>query len=424
MDDTNLIPEDWAAADEVGARQGFSAINREEQRADYARKHASLGDRMFRLLHELRPPRNCRERWRLQFERQEISEQEFFDLCIEHQRQPVDRELVESYYEELHERLNWLIKFWQAIMARNDDSERGLEATISSAQRDRYLKEVGGPGSLSQVQIDAIVRIVEQVRVERDWGLAVWGPYSEASGQLLLTTVRDVSRNRWQKAKELVREKHSDEFGRPLLTPEFLMKEAWVSPPFMELAALLRHEAAAVRLWLNPTSSTLPQAAGKTSRKSTASDPPERLPSNPIDFKNWGLGLEDGKRWKLFQRNQNRWDQRATILISPGHQTRLLTEFVRGGGSLLVKSAIELQRTNYPGLPDKKILELIKHTISDLRKTLRDAIAKVAKCSIDSAKNPLPLNGDRWVAQIEIGLAALDDDNQLRLQVQQSPNVG
>lgn len=421
MEDKDLIPEDWNAAEEAIATNGKETANRDERLRFYAVEHARLGDRTFRRLHGLRPPRNRREMWRLQFERGEITEQEFDQLRQEDDHQPLDLEIVDSYYEELHERLEWLIKFWQAIMVRSDALEKDRQASISGAQRDRYFKEVGGPGSLSQVQIDALVTLIEQVRVERNLGLAAWGNYSGACAQLLLTTVRDITKNRWKTCINEVAERLLADPENLPSPPEVLMKAAWDSPPFLILSGILRQEAAAVRLALvrNPPLGEIrfsdwnlvPAGQKRTihARMSSKTAVKEHRIKDSINFKNWALGLADGKHWYLFHRTQNRWDQRAKVKFAEGHQIRLLTAFVEGGGSLFVKRGIDLQRPHYPGTRDGKILTLIKHTISDLRQCIRGIIAEALQSEIESSMNPIRLNSDRWTAEIEIGVAAWDD---------------
>lgn len=440
MNEQELIPEDWNAAEEVLARIVPDEVERNELRIEFARQHAQVSDHLFRLLYELRPPRNCREVWYLQLMSEEIDHQEFARLCAEHERQPLDLELIDSFYEELHERLGWLIKFWQAVFARSGDYELGRGPTVSAAQRDRYLREVTGPGSLAYSQIDAMVKLILQVRIRHNLGQTEWGEYSDACAHLLLATVRDMTRNRWKAIRDEVVQRLTANSALAFHPFEVYMKREWTGPAFFKLSGILRQEAAAVRLafsspslhadsateikvvnhvHLEPTPITInnfmqTQVQESPKKQSTKASQEPRPPLNhKLNLGRWAVGLEDGNKWWLFHHAEHGWEQRGQVEIPGGKPHTLLSQIAENGGSIGRDTALNHFKLQYQGRLDNDIVRQVTYGMTDLRKAIRESIARAIRSEIPTSIDPIPKEGDGWRAAIQVGYAVQDDDGGL-----------
>lgn len=142
-----------------------------------------------------------------------------------------------------------------------------------------------------------------------------------------------------------------------------------------------------------------------------------------ICLANWAIAVEDGKTFRLFHRRGQKtdWRESGKIDIPKGLQRALLLALADNEGALTKDEAIEAVEQNGKGMSNSTIMKsTVTPTLTKLRSTIKAAIVRVAKPTLESGEigDPLPYceSSKSWRSEISIGFAELNDDGKrLRL---------
>lgn len=442
MSDLFLLPEDWAAAEESATKNPPHPDKRAEVLEALALLNAKVGTDQFHLLRSLREPRHEIEHLFLQEMTGRLSRAEFKSKVRVIELQPLSLGAADAAYIEQDLRLDWLSRFFAAVTSRANCGTMGRAITVSAAERDRYLLEARRSLSLSSAQTMSTIRFAEETRRLANMGKVTVGHMVHACAFSVVNQVITDAQDAWARAcAKSGAQNQDDDFDYAVSPENFYVPYLQVLPKISLIGALLREEAAAVRIAFNQSSPAAPiqvinniqtppatvtvnniaVPATKDLKRSQRGDQPQA--KAPLDrelvFSNWAIGLEDGKKWWLFHWEQHGWEHRRQVKIPGGRRHWLLAEIAERGGTLDRDKLIVTLRAGdeYRGQTNSQIAEKLKYAMSDIREQIRAAISETLKREVPSYNDPIPLDQGVWDAAINVGFAYLDDHKQLAFRL-------
>jgi|694.fasta_scaffold03390_12 hypothetical protein len=163
---------------------------------------------------------------------------------------------------------------------------------------------------------------------------------------------------------------------------------------------------------------------GADSEHSAGDDKQDSTRKKPqIRLANWAIAVEDGKTFRLFHRRGKEadWRDSGKVDVRAGLQRAVLLVLADNDGALTKDEAIKAVQENRKGMSNSQIMKsVVTPTLTKLRSTIKAAIARVAKTTLESGEigDPLPYckSSQSWRSDISIGFAELNDDgDRLRL---------
>jgi hypothetical protein len=413
----------------------------------FAKMHAIMGASHFELRCGLRPPRNGYERHEVALFRQEITADEFKSRFEAEESRPLDRELVQSFFDDKEDRLFWYSRVLQTVVEITHDQRSPDLWKTKEPWIERYLREMSLGSSLSSKRILEIYDLIEEVRVERQLRQAELGEYRAASAAQLIFTVLSQTQEAWKSCQDVAHRSQTDPRYAYATMASALFFREWDPklPAPDDLHTLLSEEAALVRVALkqqekagavSPTQAVqiinqvhvqpapvyvaphvpVPQAAENADRprsRTRSNSPPADASAITPKLQNWAVGQDGRATWCLFHRRGDVWNERGRIAIPTGNQAILLGALAQNGGALSKNEARKLLAPAYRGKSDAELGQSITETLARIKKAIREAIAEASNCSVDLVKNPIPNYRPDWRAAIEIGYAVKADDGRL-----------
>jgi nucleoside phosphorylase len=204
---------------------------------------------------------------KLEFQRGQISQEQFRAFYEADVARPIDAEMVRTFSENHIERLDAYRKFLQAIIyTANEirrDKNRDCEPDV-----EKHLAAIRTPMPLWREQVGAVSELMDRVRVARWGSVATCGGQSASNAHSLVTRMMLLAADYWTGTKTIATESQTDPAYAYSTTASELFVKTMIPtlPKPQELAALVYQERAAALEALE---------GGRIAKgRSTASEPP------------------------------------------------------------------------------------------------------------------------------------------------------
>lgn len=401
-----------------------------------AKRHAVLGDSMFRLTHGMRGPRNPRE---VAIGRRCFgvdSEEEFQRRLLEDEGVPLDGRRVQSYYDTLTERLHYLQFGMEAIY---DVCESPLNWALAHENEEtatRWFRDMLAELPFSATRRHQVLAFAVDARLARNMPMPTVGWIEASSALTLIYEVLGWFDRAWNK----IRGGKPDPRGRPA-SVAFIKTWSKELPTMHSLHALLSEEAGICRLALKggPQGPAQPQIEIHNNLQLPSQpapvvnvnfggsrvDPPPPVSSDgtgaptakddkPLraNLRNWALGMDDRGDWILFRKHKSEWRVRRHIKIPKGNPTKVARELARQGGRLSSEEATDLFKEDYPGKNVQERRRVVTDALTKVKTAICEGIRSVSRNPDIVIRNPIPNASPGWVAKIEMGYAMRDENDR------------
>jgi hypothetical protein len=390
-----------------------------------AMRHARKGPREFSLTIGKTHPRHAREKLSLEVWNDAISQDEGKKRLEQIIQEPLSPGLLEALYEDLEESIIHYDRLLTQSSAAYAAYGRNQSFRSETAQASYHARETVRAFSLATKQISDIGRFAEDCRARK-------GLSSVTLGKFSAFTAMNLALNITGRASELWFDCYRKEEGsRDVLWQEnvacwnFVTRHVPHLPSPHELMALVVEEFSLMRVMLKDSSvphfladPELP--VGPLTAPSMPADSQQlRTGTKAPVLRNWAFGYDaTSKTWWLFHRRERRWEARSKVAIARGHRARLMLDLAGGNGAVDRRSLVAARKS-----PDRSLVETgaaVDQTVTKLRGALKKAIAVAARVRSADIGDPLPLFGDRYVAEVDIGWAEPDETlpSKLRFRMQ------
>jgi len=436
-----LMEEDFEAAQELASR-GIKLP--QMQQGDVARFHAVEGQRRFRLLLGIEPPRHRFEEHELARATGSITDQEYKRRMLDDENSPICIETLSAYFEDRLEQIDWYGRLLQSMSVVPNAEGKFPKAGFV----ERCLRELKRSLSLPARQLEILVEFLEEQRVSRGMGRIVIKESTYSCSFDLMASTGNFAREAWKKSLEIsersVGKQRISIMATQLFSQEFLPH----LPLPGELESILQEEYALGRLALKSSEALFTPVAATVSatnedhskakaetdddqsdgngtptsiaEKATTSRSATTSKHKP-NLERWAIAAEDGQQWWLFHLQGRQWHQRAKLKVPPGLVSVILLCLLEERGSATIGEFVRAvcrhrHQSIEGGIPETLFAtnrDSATEAIKRCQNLIRNGIAKVLDISARDVGNPIPHSKPSWRVKIQMGYATRDEHNRL-----------
>ena len=131
-----------------------------------------------------------------------------------------------------------------------------------------------------------------------------------------------------------------------------------------------------------------------------------------IRLANWAIAVENGKTFRLFHRRGQKadWRESGKVDVPRGLQRSALLVLADKEGALTKDEALKAFQATREGMSNSEIIKsVVTPTLTKLRSTIKAAIARVPKVTVEPSEigDPLPYDAssNAWRSEIVVGFA-------------------
>jgi hypothetical protein len=213
-------------------------------------------------------------------------------------------------------------------------------------------------------------------------------------------------------------------FQYPALNPETNKFEGLEYKIHPDINEYTEYAVTILRRWIRVMS--MQPGLADTFRDSPGGCPNENESStvdkpSQVNLSKWALATEDGQTWHLCHERPKGWWLSGKVDIPASRCRRLAQNFIEEGGALTKTQAIDLLGDS--GVTRQKVWDsTVKPAMRDLRRVVKKAIGRIAKCDPKNIADPFPYNKTEttYRAAIDTGTVVKDEDPPNRLRFRSS----